>query len=46
MEIRKQEVENSQTFRALLRNLSKAFDCLSDMLLITKLNTYAFRLKA
>ena len=36
----KQAGDNSQAFRALLTDLSKAFDCLPHKLLTAKLNLY------
>ena len=41
----KQAVDNSQAFETLLTDLSKAFDCLPDELLIAKCNAYGFSLK-
>ena len=38
----KTAIDNKKTFGALLTDLSKAFDCLSDDLLLTKLNAYGF----
>ena len=35
-------VDNQKQIRALLTDLSKAFDCLSNDLLIAKLNAYGF----
>ena len=35
-------VDNSGAFGALLTDLSKAFDCLSHELLLTKLHAYGF----
>ena len=40
----KSEVDKRQMFRALLTDLSKAFDCLSHELIIAKLNAYGFSL--
>ena len=42
----KRSVDNSKMFSALLTDLSKAFDCLDDELLIAKLNAYGFSLTA
>ena len=42
----KQALDNSQAFETLLTDLSKAFDCLPDELLIAKFNAYGFSLKA
>ena len=42
----KRSVDNSQTFGALLTDLSKAFDCYNHELLIAKLNVYGFSLNA
>ena len=39
-------VGNGKVFCALLRGLSKTFDCLDHELLTTKLNTYSFNLPA
>ena len=39
-------VGNGKVFCALLRGLSKTFDCLDHELLKTKLNTYSFNLPA
>ena len=38
----KKSVDNGGGFGALLTDLSKAFDCLSNKLLIAKLHTYGF----
>ena len=38
--------DNKKVFGALLTDLSKAFDCLSHDLLITKLNAYGFGMEA
>ena len=38
----KSATDNKKSFGALLTDLSKAFDCLSDDLLIAKLNAYGF----
>ena len=35
-------IDNRKTFVALLTNLSKGFDCLSNDLLIANLNAYGF----
>ena len=35
-------LDNKKTFRVLLTNLSKAFDCLSHVRLLTKLHGYGF----
>ena len=42
----KSAADNKKTFGALLTDLSKVFDCLSDDLLITKVNAYGFSLPA
>ena len=42
----KRAVESGQMFGPLLTDPSKEFDCLDHELLITKLNTYGFRLPA
>ena len=39
-------VDNEKCFKALLADLSKAFDCLSHKLLIAKLHVYGFDLPA
>ena len=40
----KRSVDNSKKFGALVTNLSKAFDCVDDELLIAKLNACGFSL--
>ena len=40
----KSAADNQKRFVALLTNFSKAFDCLSHVLLIAKLNAYGFRI--
>ena len=42
----KSAVDNKKVFGALLTDLSKAFDCLSQDLLIEKLNAYGFSMAA
>ena len=42
----KNAVDKGNMFRALLTDISKAFDCLKLALLIAKLNTYGFTLPA
>ena len=42
----KSATDNKKSFGALLKNLSKAFDCLSHDLLIAKLNAYGFNMSA
>ena len=38
----KKAVDNGNVFRALLTDISKAFDCLPHDLIIAKLNSYGF----
>ena len=40
----KSATDNEKSFGALLTDLSKAFDCLSNDLLIAKLNAYGFKM--
>ena len=40
--MKKKRVDSGGAFGALISNLSKAFDCLSDKLLIGKLDAYSF----
>ena len=42
----KKSIEKGKTFASLLTELSKAFDCLPDDLIIAKLNAYGFSLSA
>ena len=42
----KQSADNGGAFGALMTNLSKAFDCLSDELLIAKLDAFGFDKKS
>ena len=44
LEIWKRATDNSNAFSALLTDLSKAFNCLSHDLLITKLHAYGFNI--
>ena len=43
---RKKVVDNGNVFGALITDLSKAFDCLPQDLIIVKLNSYGFNLTA
>ena len=42
----KSATDNKKSFGELLTDLSKAFDCLSNDLLIAKLNSYRFNMPA
>ena len=44
LETWKEATDNNKAFRALLTDLSKAFDCLSHDLLIAKLHAYGLDL--
>ena len=44
LEIWKRATDNNEAFGALLTDLSKAFDCLSDDLLIAKLHAHGLKI--